>query len=240
MTYCPVQTRQSCRFQIQLGMGCLVRCQNGWAHLRFGLGMFKFLMFPTDIEFKMSDLYIDIKNRSTDIQMQNAPFTVEPVSVMTAVNFSELKISTSTAETLVAFSIGSGIAVSMYDTVTKVGGLLNFVLPDSSKIGSERVNHFPYMFADTGILAFLEALNDINAKTETLKVVIAGGAQILDQTSDFNIGLKNHQALISILSRKNLTIQHEDIGGSQRRTLCLDIDSGCSTIQTAGQGEVRV
>jgi len=172
--------------------------------------------------------------------MQNALFSANPVSVMTAVNFSELKISANTAETLVAFSIGSGIGVSMHDAVAKVGGLLNFVLPDSSKIWSERENRFPYMFADTGLLAFLEALNDVDAKTKRLKVVIAGGAQILDQTSDFNIGLKNHQALISILSRKNLTIQHEDIGGSQRRTLCLDIDSGCSTIQTAGQGEVRV
>ena len=202
--------------------------------------MFKFLMFPTDIKYKMSNLYVDIKNRSTDVQMQNALFSANPVSVMTAVNFSELKISANTAETLVAFSIGSGIGVSMHDAVAKVGGLLNFVLPDSSKIWSERENRFPYMFADTGLLAFLEALNNVDAKTKRLKVVIAGGAQILDQTSDFNIGLKNHQALISILSRKNLTIQHEDIGGSQRRTLCLDIDSGCSTIQTAGQGEVRV
>jgi chemotaxis protein CheD len=174
------------------------------------------------------------------MQMQNALFPVNPVSVMTAVNFSELKISTNTAETLVAFSIGSGIGVSMYDTVAKVGGVLNFVLPDSSKIWSERVNRLPYMFADTGILAFLEALNDIDVKTETLKVVIAGGAQILDQTSDFNIGLKNYQALISILSRKNLILHHKDIGGSQRRTLSLEIGSGCSIIQTVGQGEVRV
>lgn len=172
--------------------------------------------------------------------MQNAPFPVESVSVMTAVNFSELKISTNTAETLVAFSIGSGIAVSMYDAVTKVGGLLNFVLPDSSKIWSEGENRFPYMFADSGILAFLEALNDINVKTETLKVVIAGGAQILDQTSDFNIGLKNYRAITSILSRKNLIIHHEDIGGSSKRALSLDIGSGCNIIQIAGQGEVKV
>ena len=188
----------------------------------------------------MSNLHMDTKNKSTDIQMQNARFSVEPVSFMTAVNFSELKISTSTTETLVAFSIGSGIAVSMYDAVTQVGGLLNFVLPDSSKIGSERVNRYPYMFADTGILAFLEALNDIDAKTETLKVVIAGGAQILDQTADFNIGLKNYRALTSILNHKNLRIHYEDIGGSSKRTLGLNIGSGCSIIKTAGQREVKV
>jgi chemotaxis protein CheD len=128
----------------------------------------------------------------------------------------------------------------MYDAVTQVGGLLNFVLPDSSKIGSGRVSRYPYMFADTGILAFLEALNDIDVKTETLKVVIAGGAQILDQTDDFNIGLKNYRALTSILNRENLIIHYENIGGSSKRTLGLDIGSGCSIIQTAGQGEVKV
>ena len=174
------------------------------------------------------------------MQMQDTPLSIEPVSVMTAVNFSELKISTNPAETLVAFSIGSGIAVSMYCAITRVGGLLNFVLPDSSKIGTERVSRFPYMFADTGIAAFLEALNDINVKTEKLKVVIAGGAQILDQVSDFNIGLKNYRAITSILSRENLIIHHEDIGGSSKRTLGLDIGNGCSIIQTAGQGEVKV
>lgn len=202
--------------------------------------MLKFLRFATDIRFKASNLLVDMKNRSTDIQMQDAHFPDEPVSVITAVNFSELKISTNTAETLVAFSIGSGIAVSIYDAVTRVGGLLNFVLPDSSQIGSGRENRYPYMFADTGIMAFLEALNDINAKTETLKVVIAGGAQILDQTADFNIGLKNYRALTSILSGKNLKIHYEDIGGSSKRSLSLDINSGCNIIQIAGQGEVKV
>ena len=174
------------------------------------------------------------------MQMQDTPLSIEPVSVMTAVNFSELKISTNPDETLVAFSIGSGIAVSMYCAITRVGGLLNFVLPDSSKIGTERVSRFPYTFADTGIAAFLEALNDINVKTEKLKVVIAGVAQILDQVSDFNIGLKNYRAITSILSRENLIIHHEDIGGSSKRTLGLDIGNGYSIIQTAGRGEVKV
>lgn len=174
------------------------------------------------------------------IQRQNAHLSVESVSVMTAVNFSELKISANTAETLVAFSIGSGIAVSMYAAANRVGGVLNFVLPDSSKIGSERVSRFPFMFADTGIALFLEALNDIDVKTETLKVVIAGAAQVLDQTTDFNIGFKNYRAITSILSRENIIIHYEDIGGSSKRTLGLDIANGCSIIQTAGQGEVKI
>jgi chemotaxis receptor (MCP) glutamine deamidase CheD len=96
------------------------------------------------------------------------------------------------------------------------------------------------MFADTGMLALLAALNDIGANMATIKVVIAGGAQILDQTSEFDIGTKNHRAITSILSRKNLDIHHEAIGGISKRTLSLDIGSGCSIINTLGQGEVKV
>jgi chemotaxis protein CheD len=172
--------------------------------------------------------------------MQNAPISAGPLSVMTAVNFCESKISTNPSETLVAFSIGSGIGVSMYDSVTGAGAVLNFVLPDSATILPERTKHLPGMFADTGMQTLLDALNDIGAITESMKVVIAGGAHILDQPSGFNIGLKNHQAITDILSRQNIVLHHEDIGGCSRRTLSLDIRSGCSTIQTAGQGEVSI
>ncbi len=172
--------------------------------------------------------------------MQNAPISANPLSVMTAVNFSESKISTNPSETLVAFSIGSGVGVSMYDPVTGVGAVLNFVLPDSAAIFPERAANLPCMFADTGMETLLDALNDIGVKPETMKIVIAGGAHILDQPSGFNIGLKNHQAITSILSRRNLVLHHEDIGGSTRRTLSLDIRTGCSTIQTVGRGETNI
>ena len=41
--------------------------------------------------------------------MLDVKHSQQPISIMTAVNFCELKISQNPAETLVAFSIGSGI-----------------------------------------------------------------------------------------------------------------------------------
>ena len=96
------------------------------------------------------------------------------------------------------------------------------------------------MFADTGLPVLLEALLDIGAKTENIKVVIAGGAQILGQKAEFNIGLKNCQAVSVFFKNNDLSIDYEDTGGISRRTLSLDIGSGCNTIQTLGQGEVQV
>jgi len=172
--------------------------------------------------------------------MQNANILHQPISVMTAVNFCELKISQNPAETLVAFSIGSGIVVSIYDPLTRTGGMLSFVLPESSTMSPEKVKRHPYMFADTGLQALLEGFRDTGARTENIKIVIAGGAQIMDQKPEFNIGLKNHQAVATFFTNKNLSIKHEVVGGISRRTLSLDISSGCNIIQTFGQGEVKV
>jgi chemotaxis protein CheD len=172
--------------------------------------------------------------------MQDVKLSQPPISVMTAVNFCELKISQNPAETLVAFSIGSGIVVSIYDPVTRTGGMLSVVLPESSTMSPEKAERHPYTFADTGLAALLEAFEDIGAQTENMKIVIAGGAQIMDQKAEFNIGLKNHQAVSAFFINKNLSIDHEDIGGISRRTLSLHIGSGCNIIQTIGQGEVQV
>ena len=162
------------------------------------------------------------------------------VSAMTAVNFSEMKISSNPVETLVAFSIGSGIGITAHDPVGRVGGLLNFILPDSTHTDGTNPAKAPCMFADTGIAAFLKALLEQGAKAETLKVVVAGGAQIMDQTGGFNIGQKNLEALKTSLGRYDIKIHHEAVGGTNSRTISLEIGSGASIIRTFGEGEQKI
>ena len=162
------------------------------------------------------------------------------VSLMTAVNYSEMKISTNPVETLVAFSIGSGMGVTVYDPVCGVGGILNFMLPDSGSANGVNPERVPFMFADTGIPAFLAALYAQDAQPDRLKVVIAGGAHILDQTDAFNIGLKNLAALKARFDAYHLKIHHQNTGGSNSRTLSLEIGSGCSSIKIFGEGEEKV
>lgn len=162
------------------------------------------------------------------------------VSLMTAVNFSEMKISSNPAEIMVAFSICSGIGVTIHDSVCGVGGVLNFMLPDSTNANGLNPEKVPYMFADTGMRAFLRALAEQGCQPDRMKVVVAGGAQIMDQTGTFNIGQKNYEALKTSLETYDLKIHHQSIGGTNSRTLSLDIGNGCSCIKILGQGEERV
>lgn len=172
--------------------------------------------------------------------MEQKQMKSQAVSKMTAVNFSEMKISSNPAETLVAFSIGSGIGVTVFDPVSSVGGVLNFMLPDSTQASGIDSKKVPLMFADTGVPFFVKALFEQGTRPDRMKVIIAGGAHIMDQTGLFNIGKKNYEALKSCLADHDIKIHHEDIGGTISRTLSLEIGNGCSRIKIFGQGAVKV
>jgi chemotaxis protein CheD len=172
--------------------------------------------------------------------MQQNQWKANAVSLMTAVNFSEMKISSNPVETLVAFSIGSGIGLTVHDPVCCVGGVLHFMLPDSTIANSINLEKVPFMFADTGVPAFLKALVEQGVQPERLKIVVAGGAQVPGQNGIFNIGQKNYEVLIRILSNHDLRIHHENIGGTSSRTLSLSIESGRSSIRIFGQREEQI
>ena len=157
-----------------------------------------------------------------------------------ATSLSPDTISSNPMETLVAFSIGSGIGMTIHDPVGGVGGVLNFILPDSTMANGNNPSKSPYMFADTGIAALLKSLFEQGAKAENLKVVIAGGAHIMDQSGVFNIGQKNLEALKTNLGDHGVKIFHEAVGGIKSRTISLEIGSGRSIIKTFGEGEEKV
>jgi chemotaxis protein CheD len=162
------------------------------------------------------------------------------VSLMTAVNGATMKISRNPAETLVAFSIGSGIGVAICDPLSSTGGVLNYLLPDSTQANGVDSANVPFMFADTGIPAFIAALNLQGVQPERSKIVVAGGAHIMNQIEMFNIGQKNIEAFKVNLARFDLKIYHENVGGTSNKTLALEISSGCSSIKIFGGEQERV
>jgi chemotaxis protein CheD len=162
------------------------------------------------------------------------------VALTTAVNHSQMRVSNNPAETLVAFSIGSGIGIAVYDLVTNVGGLLNFLLPESASIQSPLSKKCPFTFADTGIPAFFSALEALGAGNDRLKVVITGAAKVMDQNGAFNVGQHNYRATKSILLGYAVDIHHEDIGGIHPRTLKLNIENGDIFINLPGRSELKI
>ena len=66
------------------------------------------------------------------------------------VGVGDCKVSDVAEAALATYALGSCIGLAIYDPVAKVGGLLHFMLPESS-LNPEKASEYPFMFADTGI-----------------------------------------------------------------------------------------
>ena len=155
------------------------------------------------------------------------------------VGVGDMKVSNQPEDVIVTYSLGSCIGVAIYDPVAHVGGLLHYMLPESSLDGN-RAKRNPYMFGDTGIPALFKSAYKLGAKKSRVKVVVAGGAQILDQKGFFNIGKRNYLILRKLFWKNNVMIDYEDVGGTYNRTKKMIISDGSIWIKKGGEEYKRI
>lgn len=153
-----------------------------------------------------------------------------------AVGLGEVKVSGNPVEILVAYGLGSCVAVAMYDPVARVAGLLHAVLPYDLN-GSERLSA---KYVDSGIATLLRKLAEAGANRQRLIVRLAGGANMLVApgfNSSLNIGERNVAAARATLAAHQLKIKAEDVGGHAGRTVRLFVADGRMTVRVLGSQE---
>ncbi|MCP3939897.1 MAG: chemotaxis protein CheD [Desulfobacteraceae bacterium] len=155
------------------------------------------------------------------------------------VGVADMKTSNRPEDSILTYSLGSCIGLIIYDPVAKAGGMLHYMLPDSS-IDKDKAKTKPLMFADTGIPMLFKETYTLGAKKTRLKVFIAGGAQILDQKGFFNIGKRNYMALKKMMFRNNVLINQQIVGGQVNRTVRLEIATGDIYLKTSGGPEEKI
>ena len=149
------------------------------------------------------------------------------------VGISDLKVSGNPAESMITYALGSCIAVAVYDPAAKVGGLLHFMLPDST-LDAAKAKETPAMFADTGIPLLFKSCYKMGADKKRIVVKVAGGASILDESNFFRIGQKNIMAMRKLFWSNNVLIDAEDTGKNFNRTVRLDMSTGKVFVKRAG------
>lgn len=143
---------------------------------------------------------------------------------------------------LSTYSLGSCVAVVIYDPIRRVGGLLHAMLP-AAEMNPERARQRPYMFVDLGLPALFHSVYALGGHKERLTVKVAGGASIFGNDelgsghgSVFSIGQRNITAVRNMLTKNRVKVTASDIGGSDVRTLRLDLENGELTMSVAGKG----
>jgi len=155
------------------------------------------------------------------------------------VGVADMKVSNNLEESIITYSLGSCIGLVIYDPAVKVGGILHYMLPESS-IDKTKAAARPYMFADSGIPRLFKTAYNLGAIKQRMKIYVAGGAEILDQSGFFNIGKRNYLALKKIFLKNNVMISQQDVGGNINRTVRLEIRTGNIYVKTSGGKEEKI
>lgn len=134
---------------------------------------------------------------------------------------------------IVTYALGSCIGVSVWDPVTKVGGMLHYMLPQP---GDETEPGFnPAQYGTTGVPLLFKRLAEAGGAKARVVVCAAGGAEILNDDGTFRVGSRNRTLLRKIFWKNNVLIHAEDTGGNNCRTLSLRTDDGCVEIRSQGK-----
>jgi chemotaxis protein CheD len=149
------------------------------------------------------------------------------------VDIADMCISNNDDEVLITYSLGSCIAVAIYDPALRLGGLIHCMLP-LSKVNKEKANSRPFMFVDTGMQVMLGQLFEYGLRKNRAVIHVAGGAQVLDSHGVFKIGERNFTVLRKILWKNGLLMHTQEVGGNKSRTVSLNIKTGRFSVKSGG------
>lgn len=150
------------------------------------------------------------------------------------VGIAEMAFGTGEGDIVVTHALGSCLGVAIHDPVARVGGILHYMLPSSS-IDVNKAKARPLMFGDTGIpMLFMEAYR-LGASKENLRVVIAGGARVIEDGGRFDIGARNVLIARKLFWKNTVMIAAENVEGSMPRTLYLEVGSGRTWFSSRGK-----
>ena len=156
------------------------------------------------------------------------------MSKVIKVGMADLNICKS-PDIITTLGLGSCIGLTLYDPVTKIGGMVHYMLPDSTQM---RNNSNIAKFADTGIEELLQRVIRAGANRNRLVSKIAGGAKMFEVSGTDTIGSigeKNALASKKKLRELGIRLIAEDTGLNYGRTVELHCDTGEYYIKSVGK-----
>jgi chemotaxis protein CheD len=138
-----------------------------------------------------------------------------------------------------SLGLGSCVAVILYDTQRRIGGLAHIMLPDSASVNGRRT---PYQCADTAIATLLKRLRSNGAARQDIVAKIVGGARMFSFYEDSNtsIGEQNIRSVRHILRTEQIPLVGEDTGGRHGRSVEFHLDSGRVIVTAIGKEDREV
>jgi chemotaxis protein CheD len=118
--------------------------------------------------------------------------------------------------------LGSCVAVCLYDTRLKYGGMNHFMLPlwNGEGLASPK-------YGNVAITQLLTKMIQLGSRSETLVAKVFGGAAVLEMTNNsFAIGERNVEVAMQELGRLGIEVVAQSTGGVLGRKIIFDNQTG--------------
>ena len=147
----------------------------------------------------------------------------------------EMSVTADPSSVLVCLGLGSCLAISAYDPVSKVAGMAHLVIASSK--GMNHSTASPAKYVDTGIPALFGEMSRQGASVSRLVIKLIGGAKMsaapgLDDF--FDIGEKNLAMARDILTAKSIPVAATETGGDRGRSVRMFVDTGTVMVSSIG------
>jgi len=148
----------------------------------------------------------------------------------TTVELGEIHVS---GDKLVVFNIpnlGTGVALTIYDTINRIGGIAHIVMPESSLSNTYSADESPGKYANLAVPALVEKFIEAGGQKRGTIVRMAGGAQLFNFGGGggniMNIGARNATAIRAAMSKLGFAIEKADTGGNKSKSIRFIMATG--------------
>ena len=118
--------------------------------------------------------------------------------------------------------IGSCVVVAAYDSSLKKGALAHVMLPGKAFMKNELQKT---KYTIEAIDEMIKQLKHLGTNEKSIKVCLVGGGNVLKDKQS-TIGNDNLVSIEDELNKRGLAISAKAVGGTERRTISLDIEKG--------------
>jgi chemotaxis protein CheD len=129
--------------------------------------------------------------------------------------------------------LGSCVAVLLYSPRKQLGVLAHIVLPHSS-----HAHDHPGRYANLAIPAMLAELEKLGQARTGLIAKLVGGSNMFASKGPMQVGEENILAAREILTKLEIELTAEDVGGTKGRRVTFDPNTGELSIEIVG-GQLR-
>jgi len=155
------------------------------------------------------------------------------------VNLAEIKTAKK-PYVLATPSLGSCVAVILYDELTGIGSMAHILLPD---INLAKAKDNRAKFANTAVEIMLKEMIDLGAARRRIQARIVGGANMFPTVipgSAVHVGSRNIAAVKDELEKRKVRLAAEDTEGSYGRSVEFFLETGVVRIKSALHGNKEI